>query len=370
MRFSVGQSSLITALNTVSKACSVSSSLPILMGIHIKAMDGLVEFEATDLNTSIRSTIPALVEVPGEIVVSGKVFQDIVKSLPDAAVSIELVNSTLLINCERSSFKVNTLDPVDFPSFPVFQESESVQLPTKLLTDLVNRVRRAAATDKTRAILTGILLSIENNTIKLVSTDSYRLAIAEAHSETSSLEGSLEVIVPAASFTEALSIAGSGVEDFKLSLSENQLMFTIGETVYITRRIEGNFPNYKQLLPKDKATSIEIPLGDLTNALRRVAVMAQKTTPVRFAVSAEDNLVTLMSRSPDQGGAQEEVVAEVEGEDMEIAFNHHYVLDGLSMKADADEKVMIELQSALKPGIFRMFGSVDYLYLVMPVRMN
>lgn len=368
MKFTANKESLNTAVATALKGIAPTSRLPILSGILLTAEDGMLELQSTNLEISIQHKIPALVEEPGQIVVSGKVFSQIIKSLPDAAVNCELDGSTMHITCERSSFKLSTMNPKDFEDFPKYELERSVELPSELLLNMVNRVRKAASTDKNRAILTGVLLNVENNTIRLVSTDSYRLAIADTQVETSTLEGVFELIIPSNVFYDALSLAAEN-DKVLIGETDNQVVFIFGNTVYVSRKIEGNFPNYKQLLPTENTTSIRVNASDLVDALKRVSIMAAAASPVKFSIDAENESLTLFSKTPDQGGAEETISAKVTGESMDIALNYHYVLDGLGNPHEDDE-VDLELQASLRPGIFKFYGPVNYLYLIMPVRMN
>lgn len=369
MKFTANADSLVSAVTVALKGIATASRIPILSGILLKAHEGILEFRTTDLEIAISHKIAALIEEPGEIVVPGKVFSQIVKSLPSAPVSFSLEGKVLKITCERSSFQLNTMDAQDFESFPAIELSRSIELPPDQLRMMVDRVRKAASTDKNRAILNGILLSVENNKVRLVATDSYRLAVADSSVETSSLNEVFELIIPSHVFYDALSLCPDK-ERISIGETDNQVVFTFSNTVYVSRKIEGNFPNYKQLLPKESTTTVTLKSLELTEALKRVSVMAAQASPVKFTVDADTGTVTLFSTTPDQGGATEVIPADITGESVDIAFNYHYVQDGLMPGKDENDTVDLELQSALRPGIFKSYGAVDYLYLVMPVRMN
>lgn len=369
MKFTANKESLNSAISIALKGIAANSRLPILSGILLSAESGQLCFQSTNLEISIQHRIPALIEEPGTIVVPGKIFSQIVSSLPDAAVTCELEGNTLHINCERSNFKLHTMNPQDFSEFPSYSINRSLELPVETLLNMVNKVRKAASTDKNRAILNGILMSIENNSIRLVATDSYRLAVADSKVETSSIDSLFELIIPSTVLYDALSLAD---KKGKICINEadNQVVFTFGNTVYVSRKIEGVFPNYKQLLPSEAATTVKMNALELADALRRVSVMAAAASPVKFSVDADGKVLTLFANTPDQGGAEENVPVEVRGETLDIAFNYHYVLDGIGNPKDEEETIDLELQSSLKPGIFKSYGVIDYLYLIMPVRMS
>ena len=208
MKFTVSQSALSEALAVVMKGIAAASTLPILSGVLVEAADGVLEFQTSNYTISIRHRIAARVDEEGQMVIPCKMLSNICKTLPDAPVSFELVERQVSIACEKSSFRLNTLDVGDFPEFPAFALERSVELPANILTEMVARVWRVTSTDKNRPVLNGVFMTVENNTVRLVATDSYRLAVCDTQVETSSLEGSFELNVPAEAFNDALSITG------------------------------------------------------------------------------------------------------------------------------------------------------------------
>ena len=364
MRFTVSQSSLTKALAVVSKGMASNSTLPILSGVRVSAAEGTLELQTTNLAISIRHKVPANVEEPGETVISGKILSSIVKTLPDAAVTFESDEVGVTITCAKSNYRLTVLDPADFPEFPTFVLDRSVELPSALLTTMVDKVYRATSNDNARPLLSGILMTVENNTIRLVATDSYRLAVCDTNVETSSLQGTFEMIVLGSTFHDVLSLP-SDDERILISATESQVVFQFGNVTYVSRRIEGNYPNYRQLLPNEHLTSVVLDVDTLASALKRVSVVAVTNPTVRLDVDAESNAITISSVSSDQGDASETIDAEVTGETLTIAFNYHYVLDCLS--AVGGGQVSLELQSATQPGIFKSYGTISYLYLLMPV---
>jgi len=366
MKISIARSELLEGLSTVSKGMSARSTLPILSGILITANEGEILLQATDLEVSIKHISPALIEQTGQIVVPGKLLMDIVRSLPEAAVTIETEGETAHIKCQQSSFTVKTLKPGDFPKFPEVEVEKSITLPSATLVSMVRQVSRAVSRDETRAILTGILLIIEGPSIKMVATDSYRLAVREIILEKEAGED-IEVVVPGKALEEVTRL-GSESETVVLGISENQIVFEFGSTVFITRRIEGTFPNYKQLIPKESETTAVVSGEELTAAVKRVSLMALHNTPLRIAVNVEDQTLSLSAATQDVGDASEDLMVKAEGHDVEIAFNHAFLMDGLgSMGTDS---VRLEVQSALKPGLLKSVEQEGFLYLLMPVRLG
>ena len=369
MQFTVSQSSLAKALLVVSKGMATNSTLPYLSGIYIKAQDGTLEFQTANLTISIRHRIAANVEEEGETVVSGKVLTNIVKTLPDAAVSFSMTPGarTLEISCSKSHFRLNTLDAADFPEFPSYALERSIELPSALLSEMVDKVYRVTSRDTSRPILQGVLLSVEENTIRLVATDSYRLAVCDSNVETSSTDEAFVTIIPGATFHDVLA-SPSMTEELLVGTTDSQVVFVFGNTTYVSRKIEGNFPNYRQLLPSTCATSVRLDVDQFGSALKRVSVIASSNPSVRFDADVDGHLMRLSASSPEQGESSEMIDAEVEGSTMSIALNFHYVFDCVNAVSGADE-LALELQGPMQPAIFKSYGKINYLYLLMPVRM-
>lgn len=367
MKFTVSQSSLTQALSIVSKGIASSSTLPILSGVLITAEDGVLEFQSSNYTINIRHRIAAHVEEPGKIVVPCKMLANITKTLPDAPVSFEVADrQQVLVSCGRSSFSLNMLDAGDFPEFPAYAIERSVELPVNVLSEMVSRVWRVTSTDKARPVLSGVYMTVENNTIRLVATDSFRLAVCDTQVETSSLEGSFELNVPADAFNDALSIMADQ-STIIVGATDTQVVFTAGNTTYVSRRIEGTYPNYKQLIPDSCSTSVKMSVDEFNAALKRVAVVAGNNPAVKFDIDTENGLLGLSAISGDQDRAQESLEIDAEGASGSIAFNYHYIFACLNALAK-EKDITLELKNFAQAGVFKSYDKINYLYLVMPVR--
>lgn len=366
MKFTVSQSSLAQALAIVSKGMGSNASQPIISGVHLIAENGTLELQTTDTTIFIRHSIPANVNEAGETVLSGKILMSIVKNLADAPISVEGDDHNVMIASGKSSFRLNALSPEDFPSFPEYEFENSVELDSDVLQTMVDKVYKVTYKDNSRPILSGILTTVEDNTIRLVATDSYRLAVCDTNVDTSNAEA-FRAILPGSVFHEVLGLPGM-TEKILIGITPSQVVFQFGNTTFIARKIEGNFPNYKQLLPKSCTTKVTVNVADLASSLRRVSVIALANPSVRFDIECDAKLMKLSATSPDQGDATEYVNIDAEGEDLSIALNYHYVNDCMNAVSDQDE-ITLELQSAMQPGIFKSYAKVNYLYLLMPVRM-
>lgn len=363
MRFSINQSELLNALTIVSKGTSGRSTLPVLSGVYIETVGNGLILQTTDLERSIRYSVNALIEESGRTVIPEKLLFDIVKNLPDAAVSFETNDSEITLVCGKSSFTLRTLDADDFPAFPQVDVMQSVTIPFGDFSSMIKRVAKVVSKDQTRAVLTGVLITTTDSGIKMVATDSYRLAVAEVDVE--NVPQDFEVIVSGAFMQEVASLPKID-EIITMGITENQIVFTYQNMVLINRRIEGNFPNYKQLIPDSYATKTCFTTQELITAVKRVSIINNMSSPVKFDINADTRNTVIDSVSQDVGMAQETLGCEVLGESMQIAFNHQYIIDGLS--SITTEQVFLETQSAMKPGIFKAADGQKFLYLVMPVR--
>jgi DNA polymerase III subunit beta len=237
-----------------------------------------------------------------------------------------------------------------------------VTIPVQKMGTMVRQVAKAVSRDEARPILTGILLVIDSDEIKMVATDSYRLAIRSSKIETSAAER-IEVVVPGKALEEVPKIAGSA-ETVTMGVSSNQIVFKAGDTTYVTRRIEGSFPDYGKLVPADGSTRMTVDRVELLEAAQRVSLLAQHNAPVRMKIA--DSTLTLSAVTQDVGEASEDLMVETTGDPLEIAFNHVFLLDGVA--SSDDERLTFIASGPLKPGVFSASGAGEFTYLIMPVR--
>ena len=366
MKISISQTELQNAVSVVIKGISSRSTLPILSGILISTSKDLLTLQTTDLEKSVKYSCEALIEEEGEIVVPGKLFFEIVKNLQDAAVSLESIDENIVINCVASSFSIKTLDPQDFPSFPEVETQEHIKIPFNDFSSIVKKVSRVVSKDESRAILTGILISFEDQYIKFVATDSYRLAIAEIENNAPD-SSEFEAVISGTFLSEIASLPKTQ-ENISLALSENQIIVSYQNTVFVNRRIEGSFPNYKQLLPESHTMKAIVSTDELIAGVKRVSLLDAISSPIRFDFNHETQTIQISSVAQDIGSAQETLSCKIEGDDTEIAFNFAYVLDGLN--AVSTKNIEIETQNSMKPGIIKTKEEENFLYLIMPVRLS
>lgn len=365
MRFTVARGEFLDSLSAASRGLSSRSTLPILSGILASSRGDEVVLQATDLEISVKSVVGANVEKEGQAVLPGKLLADIVRSLPEAAVTVSLDGEVASISCQQSSFTVKTLPAEDFPKFPEVSEETQIDVPTKVLSSVAPKVSKAVSRDETRPVLTGVLVVVDGPSLRMVATDSYRLAVKEIILEKSGPQ--IEVVVPGKALDEVVRLS-TGTESVHMGVAENQVSFSFGSTTFVTRRIEGTFPNYRQLIPKETETTVSVGREDLHSAVKRVSLLAQQNTPLRLTVSTEDQTLSLSATTQDIGDASEDLMVSSSGPDVEIAFNHAFLADGLS--STDSENVSLEIVSPLKPGVIRAKEDEGFLYLLMPVRLG
>lgn len=371
MIFSIQQASLAKALSIVSKGISFNATTPILTGIYLSAQNGTLELQSTDLTVSVRCKVPANVEEEGSIVLSGKTLNNIVKHLGDTAITFSTttdeISSACLITSAFSKFSLIVLNPDEFPSFPEVQLDQTVELPATLLSSMVEKVYKVTSKDTSRPILSGIYMTVENNVIRLVATDSFRLAVCDTNIETSAIIQGISMILPGMVFHDVLSIP-SDTNTITIGSNENQIVFMFGDTTYVARKIEGQFPAYKNLIPSSCATSVSMLSDDFSGALRRVTTISSNTSKVSCRIDQEKKQFILSTTSSDMSKATEALSVDVTGNSLDIALNYRYVEDCMSA-IGPNTKIQLDLNATMQPAVFKTWGTINYLYLLMPVRM-
>jgi DNA polymerase III subunit beta len=362
VKFRCDRDALSEALQTIQRGVSSRPGIPALTGVLIEATEaGSLTMQTTDLEVSARLSIEVQVQDPGIALVPARLLADTVKSLSDAPVEVETDQAQARI---RSAAYEGSLRLLPAEDFPALQRPAGTRVVVQgaMFAEAVNQVARAASRDEARPVLTGVLVEISREGFTLVATDSYRLAVRDL---VATAAEEAKAIVPERALSEA-GRAAQTVEkgEVELFVDESQVSFQIGGLTITSRLIEGEFPNYRQLLPEAYESRLTVSRQLLVDAVKRVGLLARDTSPVRLEFNALG--VKLSSSSPDLGEAVEAVEARFEGEDLTAAFNPHYLTDGLA--AASGETIRVEVRDGLKPGIVKG-ESDDFTYLVMPVRL-
>lgn len=350
-------------LGIVARAVSTRASVQILSGVLLRAEAGRLHLAATDMELSLRSSLAAQVEGDGAVVVPGRLLVDLVRLLPDSDVTIEhqAEESVLRVTCGSSSSSLHTYAAEDFPRLPDLDAVGTFTVDRASLLDTVSRVARSASRDESRPVLTGILVRFETGKLVMAATDSYRLAVKETELEGDAPE--LEAIIPARALGELARIAQDG-DSIELGVHENQVVFAADDVWLTTRRIDGQFPNYKQLLPESFEHEVTLSRGEILDVVRRVGVMVQRTSPIQLRF-AEGEL-TVFARTQDVGEAKESLPVQFSGEPLDIGFNAEFLREGIESIAADD--ITLRLISPLRPAVIDG-DEDDPTYLIMPIRL-
>ncbi|HTU79461.1 MAG TPA: DNA polymerase III subunit beta [Solirubrobacteraceae bacterium] len=369
MKLSISTADLLAQLQTTSRVAASRTAVQALSGVMLTAhSDSRSELLATDMEVGLRVPLTAEVSRPGSVVLPARLLLDVVRSLPAQHLTIELraAEQDVELISGSATFHLRTLRAEDFPSLPVPAPETRVSLPAEAFVQTVARVARSASRDETRPVLTGILMSASGQQLRMVATDSYRLSVKETALETP-LEGSLEANVPARALQELVRIAQqASPESLSVSVGQNQAIFELGDVVLSSRLIDGQFPNYRQLLPESVEHELRLASAEVADVVRRVSLLAQKNAPLRLSFS--EGSLTVSAQTPDVGEASEAIPVSFHGEPFEIGFNPDFLRDGLE-SIETDELVL-KLISPLRPGLIESPDTGDFVYLIMPIRLN
>lgn len=362
MKLTVDKQKLLAGIQIVQNVISAKAALPILSHILIEAQNDSLRLTATDLDIGISCVLPVDSSEVGAITIPAKRFGDIIRELPGERIVINTKKNNLVtIETDACQFKIMGLAREEFPKLPEFKDKEAIKLEQSLLKEILTLTSFAVSYDETRYILTGILFQINKNTLSLVATDGKRLAIVEKKIK-ANIEKDIKIIVPIKTIHE---LNRNLKEEGELSviLGNNQVLFDLGGTVVISRLIEGEFPDYRQVIPPATENKVIVGREEFLLAVKRAALLA---TPDYQAVKLEvfKNKLVISKSTPDVGESREEVGMQYAGKEMVIGFNPNYLMD--VFKNLHLEKIELELTDGEKPGVIRSNG---YIYIVLPMRL-
>lgn len=368
MEFRCNRDDLAKGIATVERAVGTRDTMPILEGILITAGTNELRLAATDLEMSIECSVPAQIDTGGAVALSGKVIGQIVRKLGGDEVVYKAGERGIAhIESGRSRFSVHTLPEEEFPALPEVEGERMWRIRQGTLKQMIRQTAFATASDDSRPFMTGVLVEVEGDQIRMVATDSYRVAYREDKLLEPAPEPS-SAIVPVRALQELLRILDSDDEaEVAFSVSRSQAVFRLNGAQLISRVIEGQFPNYRGVFPGDQPSKIRLSREEFLEAVERVSLVARRNAPVVKLKFSEETL-HLSSREAEVGEAYEEVSVRLEGPEVETAYQSRYLTDVLRAM-DADE-VLIELGDGLRQGKFSPAGQDGYIYIVMPVRMG
>ncbi len=378
MKFIIQRDQLMDSVQDVMKAISSRTTIPILTGMKLEASQNGVKLTGSDSDISIESFIPeeedGIVYVeniePGSVVLQAKYFPDIVRKLPQKTVEIESDNHrNVTIRSGSAEFHLNGQDPEEYPQLPQLHTEDSFELPIDLLKNLIRQTVFAVSTSETRPILTGVNVRIEEGVLHFVATDSHRLASRQIPLGES--EERLElpsIVIPGKSLTELNKILDDSQDKIEISVTENQVLFRTKHLYFLSRLLDGNYPETSRLIPEQSKTIVKIGTKELLQSVDRASLLAKenRNNVVRL-ITKEDNEIEINGNSPEVGNVIEEVIADsVEGEDLKISFSSKYMMDAL--KAIDYDQVKVEFTGAMRPFLIRPVDDEQVLQLILPVR--
>lgn len=366
MEIKVQKSELLKKITLgVNVAASKPSTLPILNNLLLETQkDGKLKVVATDMEVGISTLVSVEVVQGGSITVPARKFFDIVKELPEGVVEITVTkNNTVNIKAGKSYFKIMGLDKEEYPKLPDFSLNESIEVEQSVIKESLSLTTFAISHDETRYVLNGVLLSIHGQQVKFVATDGRRLAFYKREIKQKNTK-SIDMIIPSKTVHELLKLLSwEGV--VKIVHSQNKVIFSFDDTYLTSSLIEGNFPNYEQVIPKEEKTLVVANREEFLQAVRRAALLTSPEAPA-LKFDFIKNKILVSAKTPNMGEAKEELLAEFKGGEITIGFNPGYFLDVL--KNLSDENITISLTEPDKPGLIK--GRDGYLYVIMPMQLN
>ena len=361
---------LIKALNSVVKGVASKTTMPILEGILIQTNDNEIKLTTYDLEIGIEYIMECEVQEQGSTVVNAIMFSEIIRKLPDTEIYISLNNNNLLeIECEGSLYKLATMNPDEFPELPKIEVENSIEIEQNMLKNMIRRTIFAVSTEETRPIFTGCLFEIENNKLNVVAVDGFRLALRSIYLNKQTNDFS--AVIPGKTLNEVNKIISDSFEPVKIGVAKNQALFEMDNCKVVTRILDGEFLNYKNVIPDTWETRMRVERNSLLNSFERISLISSSTVekekkyPVK--VSVDIGKVTI-SCTNQTGDAKEELFVSTEGKNLEAGFNPKYFLD--SLKAIDDEEVYVEFGSNISPCLIKSIDNNDYTYMILPIRLK
>ena len=368
MRFSCSQSTLVKALNIVSKAVTSRTTIPILKGILINVDEnGFVTMSSSDLDISIENKFEVVDYEPGEIVVQAKLFGDIIRKLPSDIIYIEEKDGNLIIRCSSSEFNIIGSPSDEFPKINLGENGEKLIFDKEILKEMIKKTTFAASVDESRGVITGVLFEIKENSFNMVALDGFRMAVAR---EAVNNGREQNIIIPARTLNEVqkiLSEADTEKEEVELILNDKRALFVIDNIKVVIRLLDGEYVRYNDILPKESQLRVVLNRMNLMEAIERASLFAKVGKNNLIRLNIKENEMEITSKS-EEGNVREDVFISRDGNDLVIGFNSKYLID--SLKAIDDENIAMLFNTPISPCLIRPIEGNEYEYLVLPVRIT
>ncbi|GFN37112.1 DNA polymerase III subunit beta [Tepidimicrobium xylanilyticum] len=362
MRIQVNQNTLANHINIVQKGISSRTTMQILDGILLNTINGKLKLTATDLEIRIESNIECNIMEEGAIVVNSRIFGDIIKKLPNSTINITVKDNNINIVCENSEFNILGSPAYEYPELPAIINQSSFNIPKDLLKSAIKQTVFATTQDETRPILTGVLLEISEGIASFVALDGYRLALRSIPINDNI---NTKIVIPGRVLNELNKILDDE-DELTITTAPGHIIFNMGDTIVSSRLLEGQFLNYRDIIRKDHKTSIVVNRKELQDSLERASLLAKEEKANLVKLNIVDNKVIIKSNS-EIGNVHEEINSVQNGDNINIAFNSKYIIDGI--KAIDSEEIELHFVDRLNPCIMNPVGDENYIYLVLPVRL-
>ncbi len=361
---------ILKAINSVVKGVASKTTMPILEGILIQTNDNEIKLTTYDLEIGIEYVMECEVEEQGSTVVNAIMFSEIIRKLPDTEIHITLNDKNLLeIECEGSLYKLATMNPEEFPELPKIEIENSIEIDQTLLKNMIRKTIFAVSNEESRPIFTGCLFEIENNKLTVVAVDGFRLALRSIFLNKQT--NNFKAVIPGKTLNEVNKILLDSFEPVKIGVSKNQALFEMDNCKIVTRILDGEFLNYKNVIPSNWETRIKVNKNNIQNSFERISLISSSTVekekkyPVKVQVDIGKVTISCTNQT---GDAKEELYVSTEGKNLEAGFNPKYFLD--SLKVIDDEDVYIEFGSSISPCLIKSTENNDYTYMILPIRLK
>ena len=361
---------ILKAINSVVKGVASKTTMPILEGILIQTNDKEIKLTTYDLEIGIEYVMECEVKEQGSTVVNAIMFSEIIRKLPDTEIYISVNEKNLLeIECEGSLYKLATMNPEEFPELPKIEVENSIEIDQNVLKNMIRKTIFAVSTEESRPIFTGCLFEVENNKLSLVAVDGFRLALRSIYLNKQSND--FKAVIPGKTLNEVNKIVSDSFEPIKIGIAKNQALFEMDNCKIVTRILDGEFLNYKNVIPSNWETRIKVNKASIQNSFERVSLISassvekEKKYPVKVQVDIGKITISCTNQT---GDAKEELYVSTEGKNLEAGFNPKYFLD--SLKAIDDEEVYIEFGTSISPCLIKSTENNDYTYMILPIRLK
>jgi len=361
---------ILKALNSVVKGVASKTTMPILEGILIQTNDKEIKLTTYDLEIGIEYVMECEVKEQGSTVVNAIMFSEIIRKLPDTEIHITLNENNLLeIECEGALYKLTTMNPEEFPELPKIEVENSIDLEQNMLRNMIRRTIFAVSSEENRPIFTGCLFEVENNKLNVVAVDGFRLALRSIYLPTK--VNDFKAVIPGKTLNEINKILQDSFEHIKIGIAKNQALFEMENCKIVTRILDGEFLNYKSVIPSNWETRIRVSKGNLQNSFERISLISassiekEKKYPVKVSVDIGKLVISCTNQT---GDAKEDLYVSTEGKNIEAGFNPKYFLD--SLKAIDDEEVFVEFGTSISPCLVKSVENNEYVYMILPIRLK